>query len=276
MAKTLACPSKPEDRAVGVRLAQQHAGIVDQIARGEIVRAVGDDVVVLENFERVGAREHGVVLDDVQRRIERDELLRGGVELFAADVFGRVDDLALQIAGVHDVEIDQTQGADAGRGQIESQRRAQTAGAHAEHARGFQLALAFHAHFGQDQVARVAREVIGGEFRQREADSVAVAIVSQYLDRRLDLEGVLEFECKPRLRLPRQRIASRLPLQVSKKRNRSEVLGAVSRSPMLLVSARCELKFISQRVQFFLKRTPCPLLLRRRGETNSSPLRGPP
>ncbi len=45
-----------EDGAVDVGLAQQDAGVVDQIAGGEVVRAVGDDVVVLENVEGVGAR----------------------------------------------------------------------------------------------------------------------------------------------------------------------------------------------------------------------------
>ncbi len=44
-----------EDRSVRVRLAQQHACVVHQIARGEVVRAVGDDVVVLQDVERVGA-----------------------------------------------------------------------------------------------------------------------------------------------------------------------------------------------------------------------------
>jgi hypothetical protein len=77
-----------------------------------------------------------------------------------------VDDLALQIAGVDDVEVDQAESADAGRGEIERQRRAQAAGADAEHARGFEAALALHAHFGQDEVARVAGEVVGGEFGQ--------------------------------------------------------------------------------------------------------------
>ncbi len=95
------------------------------------------------------------------------ELLLGRVQLLAADVFGGVDDLALQVAGVDDVEVDEAQRADAGRGEIKSQGRAESAGADAEHARGFQLLLALHAHLGQDQVARVAGEIVGGQFRQR-------------------------------------------------------------------------------------------------------------
>src|SRR5262249_47359188 len=53
-----------EDGSVGVGLAGEDAGIVDEVARLEIVRAVGDDVVVLEYLERVGRGQHRVVLDD--------------------------------------------------------------------------------------------------------------------------------------------------------------------------------------------------------------------
>ena len=59
-----------EDGAVGVGLAGEDAGVVDQVAGLEVVGAVGDDVVVLEDFERVGAGEHGVVLDDVHEGVE--------------------------------------------------------------------------------------------------------------------------------------------------------------------------------------------------------------
>ena len=104
-------------------------------------------------------------LTTVDAGIERGEFLRGGVELLAADVVGGVDDLPLQVAGIHHVEIDEPQRADAGRSQIERQRRTESAGADAEHARSLQLLLALHAHFGQDQVPRVAREIVGGQLR---------------------------------------------------------------------------------------------------------------
>ena len=104
------------------------------------------------------------MLDDVDRGIEGGELFGGGIELLAANVFGGVDDLALEVARVDDVEVDQAEGADAGRGEIKGQRRAQAAGADTEDAGGLEAALALHAHFGEDEVARVAREVVGREF----------------------------------------------------------------------------------------------------------------
>ncbi len=156
---------EPENRTVDVGLAQQHAGVVHQVARGKVVGAVGDDVVVLQNVEGVGAREHGLVLDHVDRGIQRGEFFFGGIELLTAHVAGGVQDLALQIAGIDHIEIDQPQRANAGRGQVERQRRAQSARAHAQDARGLQLLLALHAHFRQDQVARVARELVARELR---------------------------------------------------------------------------------------------------------------
>jgi len=50
-------PFEAENRAVDIGLAEQDAGVVDEIARGEIVGAIDDDVEVLEKFEGVGAGE---------------------------------------------------------------------------------------------------------------------------------------------------------------------------------------------------------------------------
>ena len=56
-----------ENGAVDVRLLEQHAGVVGEIARREIVRAVHDDVVWADDFERVFAGDAGVVDDDFAR-----------------------------------------------------------------------------------------------------------------------------------------------------------------------------------------------------------------
>ena len=59
-----------EDGAVHVRLLQQHAGVVGEVARGEVVGAVHDDVVGADDVEGVLAGEPGVVQDDLDVRIE--------------------------------------------------------------------------------------------------------------------------------------------------------------------------------------------------------------
>ena len=77
-------------------------------------------------------------------------------ELRPADVGRAVDDLTLQVAEVDDVEVDDAESADARRGEIERRRRAEPAGADAEHARRLQPPLPFLADFRQQQVPAVA------------------------------------------------------------------------------------------------------------------------
>ena len=60
-------PFEAENRAVDVRLVQQHAGVVHQIAGGEVVGAVDDDVVILEDLERVLAGERHFVPIELAR-----------------------------------------------------------------------------------------------------------------------------------------------------------------------------------------------------------------
>ena len=93
-------------------------------------------------------------------------LLRGGIDLLAADVLGEVDHLALQVGEIDDVEIHQADVADAGRGEIEAERCAEAAGADQQDFGGLQLELAFHADFGDDQVARVTENFV---FRKRQS-----------------------------------------------------------------------------------------------------------
>ena len=69
---------------------------------------------------------------------------------------GAVDDLALQIGHIHDVEVDDADGAHAGRRKVEHGRRSQPAGADEERARGEQPGLARRSDLRDEQVARVA------------------------------------------------------------------------------------------------------------------------
>ncbi len=62
------------------------------------------------------------------------QAIAGGVQLGPADVGGAVQHLALQVAEIDDVEIDQADAADAGGGQVQPQRRAEPAGADEQHA----------------------------------------------------------------------------------------------------------------------------------------------
>jgi hypothetical protein len=152
-----------KDRTVNIGLAGEHAGIVDQITRGEVVGAVGDDVELAKYFQSVLAGQPGLERAQFQKRVDRFELLTGGVELLAPYICRAVDDLALQVGVIHHVEVHDAECAHARSRQIESQRRAQPARANTQHPRCLQLLLPFHADLGHDEMARVAQDFVVGQ-----------------------------------------------------------------------------------------------------------------
>ena len=151
------------DRRRHQRLLGEVAGVRHEIARGEIVGAVGDDVIARDQIERVRrGQPHGVRLDFDMRIEPRDRgaRLRGFV---LADVVGGKNHLPLQIRQRHLVVVDHAERADAGGGEIKQHRRAEPAGADDQHPRGFQLLLAGAADLAQHDVARVALQFLGIE-----------------------------------------------------------------------------------------------------------------
>ena len=152
-------------------LPRQHARVVHEIARREIVGAVEDHVVRLEQPQRVLRAQRLVVGLDVHVRIERVQAILRRRQLRAADVRRAVNDLPLQVAEVDDVEVDDADGADAGGGEIHRRRRAEAAGADAQHLRRLQLALPLDADLRHDQVPAVALDLVAGQLRQRSRSS---------------------------------------------------------------------------------------------------------
>ena len=149
-----------EDRAVDVRLAEEVAGVVRQVARLEVVRAVDDHVVAAQDVERVLAAERRRVRLDRDVRVQRAQAARRAVELRPADEARVVQDLPLQVALLHHVELDDPDAAHPGGREVQGGRRAEPARAHEQHARGLEPALAFDRHLRQHEVARVARSLL--------------------------------------------------------------------------------------------------------------------
>src|SRR5438128_183475 len=86
---------KTKDRAVNIWFAGEHAGVVYQVARGKIVRAVDDHVIVDEQPQRVLAGQTGLVSFDLDVRIDVLETILRRSDLGAPDVLGAVNDLSL-------------------------------------------------------------------------------------------------------------------------------------------------------------------------------------
>ncbi len=88
---------------------------------------------------------------------------RADFDLALPDPVGRVDDLALEVADVDDVEVDDADGPDPRRGEVEQGRRAEPAGADEQRLRAEQACLALDPDLRDQQVAAVALLLLGGQ-----------------------------------------------------------------------------------------------------------------
>src|SRR5690606_28684214 len=152
-----------EDAPVDVDLVHEDAGVVHEVARREVVAAVDDDVVVLEEALDV-LRGHALaVADHLDVRIEAFERELRRLDLRHADAVLAVEDLSLQVRAVDDVVVDDPYRADAGRCEIIRDRRAEPAGADAQDLRVEQLRLPFLTDLGKEEMTAVALDLIGAE-----------------------------------------------------------------------------------------------------------------
>src|SRR5574341_373876 len=111
-----------EDAPVHQGLVQEDAGIVGQVAGGKIVATVDDDVVLRKDVLHVFRLQGLMVWDHLHVRVEVRDRFYGGLHLGSPDVVDMVQDLSLEVAQVHHVEVHHPQGADACRRQVEGRR----------------------------------------------------------------------------------------------------------------------------------------------------------
>jgi hypothetical protein len=156
-------PLEPEDGTVDVRFPQEDGNVVAEIAGGEVVGSIENDVEVGGDLHRVVASEEGVEGFDGDVGIDLGKGVGSGVELASSEVALTVKDLSLEIGRIDDVRIDNADGADTGRCEVEGGGGTKSAGTDAEDLSGSELFLPLEAHFGKSQVAGVALEFIGRE-----------------------------------------------------------------------------------------------------------------
>ena len=139
-------------------------GVVDEVAGGEVVRTVHDQVpAVGEDALDVLRRESLLVGDDVDVGVERLERPLGRQHLRLSEGVRRVDDLALEVRVVDDVRVDDAERAHSGRREVERRGRAEPAGADQEHTRVEQLLLPFLTDLRDQDVPRVAGALLGAQ-----------------------------------------------------------------------------------------------------------------
>ena len=99
-----------------------------------------------------------------------------------------MEDLALKVRVVHDVEVDEPDRPDARGREVDRERGSEPSGADREHARGLQLLLPVDADLRHDQVSRVAADLL-----VREAP---LTLAGPPRDRRHDREHVVRGEAR--------------------------------------------------------------------------------
>ena len=152
-------PFETENRAVHIGLAEKNAGVVHKIAGWEIICAIDDDIVILEQLEGVRAGQLRFDSVDLNVGIEIRKPRAGGLALGLANIASAKSHLALKIREIHHVKIDKAQFPDTCSSKIQTERRAQTACADEQNLGIFQLELPLHANLGHDEMAAVAQNL---------------------------------------------------------------------------------------------------------------------
>ncbi len=149
-------PVETVDGAIYQGFSKLDARVIDQVAGVEIVGAVDHQVIGAHQFQGVIGIQRGVVGVDLDMTVEVLQALPGGFDLGHTEGAVAMDDLALQVAAFHHVEIHQAHSADAGRRQVQADGRAQAAGADDQHFCFLEVQLTFAADAGQGDMAHVA------------------------------------------------------------------------------------------------------------------------
>jgi hypothetical protein len=109
---------------------------------------------------------------DFDVRIDLADAIPSGVKFFATDVFGAVEDLALEVGEINGISVDETEAADPSGGEVEADGRAKSTGSDAEDARCFEAFLSFEGHFGHDEMPGVTCDFVVRELDAVESVSV--------------------------------------------------------------------------------------------------------
>src|SRR5690348_329615 len=143
-------PFEPEDRSIHVGLAEQDARIVREVASRKVVGAVDHDVVITNDVERVLGGQACLVGLDMHMWIHVANALDGRFELRTADILRPVQHLPLEIRDIDDIEVHETERANARCREIQRERRAKAAGTDEQNAAGLELSLTIDPDIGKN------------------------------------------------------------------------------------------------------------------------------
>jgi hypothetical protein len=130
------------------------------VARGEVVRAVEDDIAFRDQFFDLIAFDARRDLDNFNFRVDRVESRACRFDFPRADRIGAIEDLPLQVGEIDLVGVGQRQPADARCREVEGRRAAEAAGADDQRGCRAQPFLPLDADLGEQDVPAVAEELL--------------------------------------------------------------------------------------------------------------------
>jgi len=137
-------------------LALHHAGIVDEILDGEVVRSVYHEVVLLDHLPYRILSQVFFVLDHLHIGVEGSDGSLGRLYFRVSYIFGAMYDLSLQIGERHAVAIGYAQCPYSCSCEVECNGRTESTCTHDEHTGLEELLLPLRTYTLQDEVAVVS------------------------------------------------------------------------------------------------------------------------
>ena len=113
---------KDQDAAVHQGLPQQIAGVIYQVTGGEIVRSVDHQVILANYFHGVLGFQPDFMHHHIGVGVVGLDIVQGGLQLGPPDIGGVVQNLALEVGKVHNVEVHDADGAHPSKGQVDGGR----------------------------------------------------------------------------------------------------------------------------------------------------------
>src|SRR5215467_13297248 len=115
------------DRPIDVWFLFPDTYVAGEITGWEIIGAVDDDIIIVDQLTGVTCGQTGGVSLDCKRRINCQQTGPRRISLFASDVAGSVQNLPMQIAQIYCVLINDADGSDSGSSKVKRCGRAKAA-----------------------------------------------------------------------------------------------------------------------------------------------------
>ena len=147
---------KAQYATMAERFASHDTGIVDEELNWEIVCAIDDEVILLDDVECVVSHQQVLYGIHLHIRIDGKHLLLSREHLGNAHILSEMNYLALEVAQVNHIAVYDTYLAHASSCEVERNRSTQTACSHYEHLGILDFLLTLYTHILQENVTGIA------------------------------------------------------------------------------------------------------------------------